>query len=289
MSTVTAYKGFDKDLRCRGYQYAVGETYTHDGNARLCDAGFHACTLPLDVLSYYPLTGGNRYHRVELDDATPPADGDSKRAAWKISIGASLNLMGLVKAHVEAIWDTVKPVVDKAGADSANSATTGDSAHSATTGDYAHSATTGDSAHSATTGVSANSATTGRYANSATTGVSANSATTGVSAHSATTGDYANSATTGYYANSATTGRYANSATTGYSAGVRCSVADPTAVAAVLGEGAARGAVGSWLVLTERDDECNVVEVRAVQVDGETLKPHTYYRLTGGQLVEVDQ
>ena len=212
--TITAYKGFDKDLRCRGYQYAVGETYTHDGNARLCDAGFHACTLPLDVLSYYPLTGGNRYHRVELDDATPPADGDSKRAARKISIGASLNLMGLVKAHVEAIWDTVKPVVDTAGA------------------------------------------------------------------HSATTGDYANSATTG---------RYANSATTGCSAGVRCSVADPTAVAAVLGEGAARGTVGSWLVLTERDDKCNVVEVRAVQVDGETLKPHTYYRLTGGQLVEVDQ
>ena len=244
MSTITAYKGFDKDLRCRGYQYAVGETYTHDGNARLCDAGFHACTLPLDVLSYYPLTGGNRYHRVELDDATPPADGDSKRAARKISIGASLNLMGLVKAHVEAIWDTVKPVVDKAGADSANSATTGDSA---------------------------------------------NSATTGYSAHSATTGAYAHSATTGASALSATTGRYANSATTGYSAGVRCSVADPTAVAAVLGEGAARGAVGSWLVLTERDDECNVVEVRAVQVDGETLKPHTYYRLTGGQLVEVDQ
>ena len=215
--TITAYKGFDKDLRCRGYQYAVGETYTHDGNARLCDAGFHACTLPLDVLSYYPLTGGNRYCRVELDDATPPAGDDSKRAARKISIGASLNLMGLVKAHVEAIWDTVKPVVDKAGA------------------------------------------------------------------------DYAHSATTGRYAHSATTGRYANSATTGYSAGVRCSVADPTAVAAVLGEGAARGAVGSWLVLTERDDKCNVVEVRAVQVDGETLKPHTYYRLTGGQLVEVDQ
>ena len=230
--TITAYKGFDKDLRCRGYQYAVGETYTHDGNARLCDAGFHACTLPLDVLSYYPLTGGNRYCRVELDDATPPAGDDSKRAARKISIGASLNLMGLVKAHVEAIWDTVKPVVDKAGA---------------------------------------------------------NSATTGYSAHSATTGYSAHSATTGYYANSATTGRYANSATTGCSAGVRCSVADPTAVAAVLGEGAARGTVGSWLVLTERDDKCNVVEVRAVQVDGETLKPHTYYRLTGGQLVEVDQ
>ena len=260
---IYAYKGFSADLTCRGYQYEEGKTHVHPGNVSLCDSGFHACELPLDVLSYYPVARGNVYRRVTLDNAAPKRVGeDSKRVARKLTVGASINLVGLIKAHVEAIWDTVKPVVDKAGAVSANSATTGRSAHSATTGDYAHSATTG---------VSANSATTGRYANSA------------------TTGDYAHSATTGDSANSATTGRYANSATTGYSAGVRCSVADPTAVAAVLGEGAARGAVGSWLVLTERDDECNVVEVRAVQVDGETVKPHTYYRLTGGQLVEVDQ
>ena len=251
---IYAYKGFSADLTCRGYQYEEGKTHVHPGNVSLCDSGFHACELPLDVLSYYPVARGNVYRRVTLDNAAPKRVGeDSKRVARKLTVGASINLVGLIKAHVEAIWDTVKPVVDKAGADSA---------HSATTGVYAHSATTG---------------------------VSANSATTGVSANSATTGDSANSATTGRYANSATTGRYANSATTGYSDGVRCSVADPTAVAAVLGEGAARGAVGSWLVLTERDDECSVVEVRAVQVDGETLKPHTYYRLTGGQLVEVDQ
>ena len=219
--TITAYKGFDRELRCRGYQYAEGATFVHDGDLRLCGAGFHACTLPLDVLAYYPLTSGNRYHRVELDGVAPPASGDSKRVARKISIGAGLNPAGLIQAHVEAILDTVKP----------------------TTGDYAHSATTGYSA---------------------------------------------NSATTGYSANSATTGRYANSATTGYSPHVRSSVADPTAVAAVLGEGAARGVVGSWLVLTERDDECSVVEVRAVQVDGETIKPDTYYRLSGGRLVAVD-
>ena len=319
--TITAYKGFDRELRCRGYQYAEGATFVHDGDLRLCGAGFHACTLPLDVLAYYPLTSGNRYHRVELDGVAPPASGDSKRVARKISIGAGLNPAGLIQAHVEAILDTVKPTTgdyahsattgysansattgysahsattgryanSATTGDSANSATTGDSAHSATTGYSAHSATTGYSAHSATTGYSANSATTGDSAHSATTGYSANSATTGRYANSATTGDYAHSATTGYSANSATTGRYANSATTGYSPHVRSSVADPTAVAAVLGEGAARGVVGSWLVLTERDDECSVVEVRAVQVDGETIKPDTYYRLSGGRLVAVDQ
>ena len=217
---VAAYKGFDKDLRCHGYQFREGETHVHEGAVELCHAGFHGCVLPMDMLSYYPPINGNQYRRVVLDDVAPPGSGDSKRVARKVSLGASINLMGLIKAHVEAIWDAVKPSKQEGV-----SATTGYSAHSATTGDYAHSATTG---------------------------------------------------------------RYANSATTGYSAQTRSSVADPTAVAAVLGEGAARGAVGSWLVLTERDRLYNVIEVRAVQVDGEILKADTYYRLVGGQLVEVE-
>ena len=62
---VVAYKGFDKDLRCRGFQYEVGKTYTHEGNVSLCEGGFHACENPLSVWSFYSLVGGNRFAVVE--------------------------------------------------------------------------------------------------------------------------------------------------------------------------------------------------------------------------------
>ena len=248
-----AFKGFEKDLTCRGFQYAVGETYEHDGAVRLCGSGFHAVTLPLDVFRYYPLSK-SIFHEVEVDGVVEEAGGDSKVAARKITVGASLNLAGLVKAHVDAVFDRVKKPSSKA------SATTGDSANAATTGDSAHAATTGDSANAATTGDSANAATTGHYAHAA---------------------------TTGRYANAATTGRYANAATTGYSAQIRSSVKDETAIAAVLGQGAAKGVEGSWLVLTERDVSWNILGVKAVQVDGKKVKADTFYSLLGGKITEV--
>ncbi len=250
---VHAFKGFKPDLTCRGFQFEEGGTYEHDGPVEVCSAGFHAVLLPLDVFHYYRPTE-SVYHLVELEGVTPRQGDDSKAAARKITVGASIGVPGLVRAHVEAIWSQVKKSSEK---------------KKATTGRYANAATTGDSA------------------NAATTGYSANAATTGDSANAATTGDSANAATTGYYAHAATTGRYANAATTGYSAQIRSSVADPTAVAAVLGQGAAKGALGSWLVLTERDGDWNILGVQAVQVDGERLLPDTYYTLRGGQVVSA--
>ena len=41
--SLIAYKAFDENMQCRGYQYAVGETYTHDGRVEMCSSGFHAC------------------------------------------------------------------------------------------------------------------------------------------------------------------------------------------------------------------------------------------------------
>ena len=164
------YKGFDENMQCRGFQYAEGETYVHEGRVNVCHSGFHACALPLDVFSYYPPRDGNRYQAVKLEGVTGPV-GDSKVAGREITIGASINVFGLVKAHVEAIW---KRATEQKEALGAHAATTGRWAHAATTGDGAHAATTGDRAHAATTGDGAHAATTGRWANAATTGYGAN-------------------------------------------------------------------------------------------------------------------
>ena len=129
---VRAIKGFNPDLTCRGFRFVEGQTYEHPGQVSLCNSGFHAVTLPLDVLRYYPAPR-SVWHDVELEGVVSGGSGgDSKVASRKITIGASVNLAGLVKAHVEAIWDQVKRPSKK---------------NAATTGDYANAATTGYSAH----------------------------------------------------------------------------------------------------------------------------------------------
>ena len=150
--SIKAYKGFNKDMTCRGVQFKEGETYEEE-RAEVCKSGFHACENPIDCLSYYA-PNESIYHEVELDGDVSRGDGkDSKIAASRIKIGAKIDFKGMIKASVDFVLERVKATTG----DYAHSATTGDYAHSATNGDYAHSATTGDYAHSATTGYSAHS------------------------------------------------------------------------------------------------------------------------------------
>ena len=97
-----AYKGFDKDLKCRGFQYEIGKEYETD-EAVLCEKGFHACENPLDTFRYYVL-GGSRLCELELEDVSDEMDSDdSKRVAKKIKIGAELDIKCLIKATFEYV------------------------------------------------------------------------------------------------------------------------------------------------------------------------------------------
>ena len=102
-----AYKGFNKDMTCRGFQYKEGGEY-ETAKAKCCASGFHACEHPLDCFNYYD-PGQSVYHEVEVDGDIDRDLGDTKVAATKIKIGARLTIAGLVKAAIDYTMARVKP------------------------------------------------------------------------------------------------------------------------------------------------------------------------------------
>ena len=132
-----AYKGFDKNLQCRGLQYEIGGTQEVD-KVKLCNQGLHACEAPLDVFRYYAPGEGSRYCEVEMDGVSDERGDDSKRVAKKLTVGAEIGIPGLVKAHVEYVkaHTTMEHTDQKAAtAGSYGAATAGDSG-AATAGAY---------------------------------------------------------------------------------------------------------------------------------------------------------
>ena len=95
------YKGTDKNLQCRGFQYEVGKEYVED-KADLCHAGFHGCERPLDVFSYY-CPASSRYFEAELDDVSDQRESDSKVCGKRIKIGAEIGIPDLIEAQIEYV------------------------------------------------------------------------------------------------------------------------------------------------------------------------------------------
>lgn len=96
------YKGFDKDLKCRDFQYEIGKTY-EESTAELCESGFHACERPLDVFKYYTHGKMSRYCEVNLDDVSDQMSNDSKRCGKKISVKAEIGIAWLVRAQIQYV------------------------------------------------------------------------------------------------------------------------------------------------------------------------------------------
>lgn len=149
-----AYKGFDKDLKCRGFQYEIGKEY-EEKEAEACEEGFHACENPLEVFSYYPPCDGNRYCEVEQDGELSKHGGDSKVASTKIKIGVELGLKGLIQAGVSFILDKANGKDDAATNTGFQSAAVNLDYRSAATntGDLSAAMNTGEQSAAINTGV----------------------------------------------------------------------------------------------------------------------------------------
>ena len=225
---IKTYKGFNKDMTCRDFQYEEGKEYEEE-SVEVCDHGFHACEYPLDCLGYYS-PAESVYHEVEQSGEIQKHDDDTKVASTKIKIGAEISIAGLVKAAIEY---TVKRVNKEAESDEKHGA-------SSATGDYGASSATG---------------------------------TCGASS------------ATGYYGAS--------------------SAEDKDAVAVAWGyKSRAKGVLGSFLVFAdwkytgseddpdyERNNQnaWSLNGAKMVQVDGENIKPNTWYTIENGEIAEVSE
>lgn len=109
---IKSYKGFDKNLQCRGFQYEVGKEYEIDGNIKVCNRGFHACESPLEVLEHYPIFENdldrNRFCEVEQSGEIDREEDSTKICSSKIKIKAELKLADLINLGVEWIKEQVR-------------------------------------------------------------------------------------------------------------------------------------------------------------------------------------
>ena len=106
---ITTYKGFDKDLKCHGFQYAIGQTYQHDSPVEACAGGFYACEYPLDVFNYYA-PAGSRFAVVEQRGDLSRHSDDTLVSSRTITIKAEIDLPDLIQAAIEYTFSRAKPV-----------------------------------------------------------------------------------------------------------------------------------------------------------------------------------
>ena len=145
------YKGFDKDLKCRGFQYEVGKEYETQ-KAKACECGFHACEFPLDVFGHYE-PSVSRYCEVEQGGDIDNSESD-KTCSTKIKINAEIGIAGIVKAAVEYIKERVNwkdEAATNTGYQSA-ATNTGNQSAATNTGDYSAATNTGNRSAATNTG-----------------------------------------------------------------------------------------------------------------------------------------
>ena len=108
MAAIKSYKGFDKNLKCRDFQYEIGKEYEMDGEIKVCNRGFHACESPFDVFDHYTMID-SRFCEVEQDGNISKEDRGTKICSSKIKIKAELKLADMINLGVEWLKEITSP------------------------------------------------------------------------------------------------------------------------------------------------------------------------------------
>ena len=310
--TITTYKGFDKDLKCRGFQYEVGKEYElpKGESVSVCSNGFHACESPLEVLDYYFMDGSanlSRFCEVEQSGEFSKEVESTKVASSKIKIKKEITFADLIELGVE--WLKEKASNDRGGdltkiassgkcahigssgyfaqicssGDFAQIGSSGDTAHISSSGYSAQIGSSGKCAHIGSSGYSAQIGSLGKFAKIGSTGDTAKIASSGSNAKIGSSGDFAQIGSSGDFAQIGSSGNYAQIDSTGEDSVIMCAGHDS----------AVKAKKGSWITLAEWyiDEETEKMKpkcVKAEYVDGGRIKEDTWYKLVDGEFVEVN-
>jgi len=323
---IKSYKGFDKDMQCRGFQYEVGKEYNMNGGIKCCNRGFHACKSPLEVWDYYDMLK-SRFAEVEQSGKIDEEEKSTKVCSSHIKIKAELKLADIINIGVEWLKDITSPSKVKTGGylnDNGDKekqiGSSGDYAQIGSSGDYAQIGSSGYSAKIGSSGCCAKIGSSGDYAQIGSSGdyaqigssgYSAKIGSSGCCAKIGSSGDYAQIGSSGYSAQIGSSGccaqigssgDYAQIGSSGYSAKIGSSgysakidsTGEDSVIMCVGNNSKAKAKIGSWITLAEWEwsDEKNrnvPVCVKTEYVDGESIKADTWYLLKDGKFVEVDK
>ncbi|MGM7841268.1 DUF7666 domain-containing protein [Yersinia enterocolitica] len=154
--TVITFKGFDQKLQCRGYQFEIGKTFTHEGKVEACGSGFHACEAPFDVFGYYS-PANSRYAVTEsFGTIDREEDGDTKIASASITITEELTLPQFIQRGIDWNWSKVDKSLEQQimNGDWSAATNTGNRSAATNTGDWSAAEVSGSQSVAASFGES---------------------------------------------------------------------------------------------------------------------------------------
>ncbi|ECF7381947.1 hypothetical protein AHV06_12885 [Salmonella enterica subsp. enterica] len=223
---IVTFKGFNKDLKCRDFQFEIGKTFHHDGKVEACGSGFHACECPFDVFSYYSPADSRFAETISFGITDREEDGDTKIASASITIKAELTLPQFIQRGIEWIWSKIDKSLEQ-------QIMCGNRSVATNTGDCSAATNTGNRSAATNTGNRSAATNTGNWSAATNTG---------------------------------------NRSV--------AEVSGSQSVAAAFGiEGKARASEGGAIVLCYRDEDGELIHIRASKVGENGIMPNTWYQL----------
>ncbi|ELU2282438.1 hypothetical protein SBN17_000540 [Salmonella enterica subsp. enterica serovar Kentucky] len=251
---IVTFKGFNKDLTCRDFQFAIGETFHHDGKVEACGSGFHACECPFDVFSYYPPAESRYAETISFGVIDREEEGDTKIASASITIKSELTLPQFIQRGIEWIWSKIDKSLEQ-------QIMTGNRSAATNTGNRSAATNTGNRSAATNTGYQSAATNTGNRSAATNTGYQSAATNTGNQSAATNTGDLS-----------------------------AAEVSGSQSVAASLGiEGKARASEGGAIVLCYRDEDGELIHIRASKVGENGIMPDIWYQLNeDGEFVECE-